>query len=399
MKNPSPIQINTDFATANARVLDIKNDGGMPEVHFTPLPKGSPVAIWFCFDIIPDQAYRGKVKCVLHFFDNLLGGRSNNAKGLLPVFRTEQANWARVEHVTHRFTEDNRPLVSWTVPADQGTVRVALSYPYGKKELQNLADDISGAFKSAEIGVTPLGNIIRRFYNLTIPEKGGEPAGVYCLARQHASEAPGSWVLDGFLRRMADAGDAAPMVWAVPFTDTDGVLNGRPGKDSFPWDFNRAWGTKLFPRGLQSEMGSHPMRYEIKCIQNDICRWMDMCRPQIVLDFHAPCIADSPGIYCYLRDIDQEGRPDNIHAPWVRVFSDALDPAMRAKKFYKSGRYPSRWNSARVGDFVNQALKLPEVTFETPYACSHSIVFDRYSYRSAGAALAEAVMSRIEEDF
>lgn len=224
-----------------------------------------------------------------------------------------------------------------------------------------------------------------------VPED--DQPGIYCLARQHAAETPGSWVLDGFLRRMDAAGPDAPLVWAVPFADPDGVARGWGGKDRFPFDFNRSWGSKSFPPELKPTLGTHPLRHEIKCLQHDLLRWRTRCNPKLVLDFHAPTVCNAGGIYCYVRDVDEAGQPDATHRPWTEAFERNLEERMRAERFVRSGRYPGRWNTARLGDYVNQALKLPEVTFETPYACREDITFTRKDYRTAGANIAEAVMN------
>ena len=42
---------------------------------------------------------------------------------------------------------------------------------------------------------------------------------------------------------------------------------------------------------------------------------------------------------------------------------------------------------------MSRNKKLPEVTFETPYASRKDIAFTRKDYRTAGANIAEAVMN------
>src|SRR5690606_25950680 len=133
-----------------------------------------------------------------------------------------------------------------------------------------------------------------------------------------------------------------------------------------------------------------PMRHEIKCIQYDLERWQRRCRPRLVLDFHAPVVRDASGIFCFLRDFP-DNAPDSRHAPWVEAIQQKLDPALRAEKFARSGRYPSRWNTARTGDFVNQALGLPMITIEVPYGNTPHKILEREDYQAAGRQIAEAV--------
>ncbi len=384
-----------DFPGGNAVILEVQPDANPPEIHFAPSPGDGPEAIWFYFAIDPGDTATPRIRCLLHFIENLLGNSTGaGTAGLHPVYRTERQDWTRIESVERIEMPDGRILAGWTVPGDAGRVDVALSYPYGTSQRDELCRDLHGVFDAAPIGLTSAGHAISRLYNRAGAADDDTP-GIYCLARQHAAEAPGSWVLDGFLRRMADGGDRAPLVWAVPFADVDGVCSGSAGKDRFPWDFNRAWGSKRFPTELKLEMGTHPMRHEIKALQNDMLRWQTRCRPVLVLDFHAPTICNHSGIYVYVRDLDAEGRPDAAHAPWVDAFRQRIDARLRADRFARSGRYPGRWNTARVGDFVNRALGLPEITFETPYGAAGREMFTRETYRAAGSQIAEAVLTNL----
>ena len=364
---------------------------------FTPLPTGAPEAMWFHFQLHPSPALNAtRIRCVLRYFENLLGNHPGaDVHGMHPVYRTEQRDWTRCETIARHEREDGQIDASWEVPGDEGPVQVALCYPYTHAQLDQLHADTGEAWTVSGIGVTENGREIQRWYN-----RGGEPEGsapgIYCLARQHASETPGSWVLDGFLRHMTEQGSDAPLIWAVPFADPDAVEAGRPGKDSYPWDFNRAWGSKLFPKEHIPEYGSHPMRHEVKCIQHDLVRWTSRCAPKLLLDFHAPVTRDASGIFCFLRDVEN-GNPNTAHAPWVESIHRHLDPEFLGEpdfQFVRSGRYTSRWNTARLGDFANLALDVPMVNIETPYARSPKHLFTRYAYQTAGRQIAQAVIAQ-----
>ncbi len=381
-----------DFPAGNGIILCTDLSGTTPEVQFAAAPTGGPEAVGFHIAIDPGESAPTAIRCVLRFFENLLGNRPGQApNGFRPVYRTAQRDWERVASIEQITLPDGQLAMAWLVPGNEGRVEVALSYPYGEGEWQRLQNDMEGRWRSDAIGLTEQGRAIPRIANRLGAPEGREP-GIYCLARQHAAETPGSWVLEGFLRRMDQAGEAAPLVWAVPFADPDGVAQGWGGKDRFPFDFNRSWGSKLFPPDLKSAMGTHPLRHEVKCLQHDMLRWIGRCAPALVLDFHAPTVCNGGGIYCYLRDIDEAGRPDAAHAIWADAFEQAIDERLRARRFVHSGRYPGRWNTARVGDFVNQALKLPEVTFEIPYACVREHCFTRDDYLAAGGCIAAAVL-------
>lgn len=387
------VEISTDMPAGNAVVLEMRFNGSVPEVHFTPSPAGGPEALWFCFEAkASSDPPPPEMRCVMHFADCLLGGGAD--KPFFPVFSTGQQDWTRVERVEWSASPDGRPLVSWPVPGDAGPVRVAFCYPYGLEELEALAKDLAPAFRSSPVGVTQAGRLLHRLDNGS-GAVGAKRPGVYCLARQHAAETAGSWMLDGFLRRMAAAGDSAPLVWAVPLVNLDGVCAGHYGKDSFPWDFNRAWGSKRFPKDQQDAMGTHPMRYEARCIQADMLRWRERCAQALVLDFHSPGMGEASGIYAFLRDVDEAGSPDAVHRPWVDAVNEALGQDFAAERFVRSGRYPSRWNTARIGDFAIHALRAAQMTFEVPYGRTPGLILTREAYREAGSRVAEAAMRRM----
>lgn len=389
------LRADTAVPSGNGSVLGIDESAPIPSVHFAAVPSGGPEAIWFHLRIEPPKDNPPHaVRCVLHFFENLLGNAPGcSTDGFAPVFKTTRRDWTRVISPPREEQADGQPLITWEVPGDEGEIRVALSYPYASDDVDALLRDTATAFGAHPIGLTPEAAPILRLSNH--PGRAGDNrAGVYCLGRQHASEAPGSWVLDGFLRQIAAHGDAAPLVWAVPLADTDGVAAGRPGKDAFPWDFNRAWGSKLFGRENLREYGSHPMRHEVKCVQHDLLRWRSRCQPRLVLDFHAPVTCHTLGIFAYLRDLP-EGEPDAAHAPWIEAIEQAIDQRHRATPFAHSGRYPSRWNTARLGDFAVRALQLPQVTIEAPYSHCRDTLLVRADYEAAGRRIADAIMSVI----
>lgn len=389
---PQTVRVTTDFPGGNARVVETREHGGVPEIVFMPSPAGGPEAMWFCFRVEPSATAPKEVRCVLSLPENLLGGR-RCASGFHPVFKTEARDWTRVERTEPSEHPDGRREVSWLVPGDEGAAEVALCYPYGQAELNALCQDLAPQFRSDAIGVTQEGRLLTRLSN----GAGGEPQrpGVYCLARQHAGETPGSWVLEGFLRGMAEAGEAAPLVWAVPLADADGVARGLYGKDRFPRDFNRSWGSAKYPEALQAEAGTHPMRHEVMCLQKDMARWAGRCRPACVLDFHAPAMCESAGIYCFLINEDGRREPSEACRPWAEAFEASLGAGLASPEFARFPRYPSRWETARVGTFALMALGVPRFfTFETPYGCTDSQMLTRETYRAAGRRIAEAVLSQ-----
>ncbi len=94
---------------------------------------------------------------------------------------------------------------------------------------------------------------------------------ILLLARHHACESTGSYVLEGVLEALAGGLPAGYKVIAVPFMDMDGVLKGDQGKNRIPHDHNR-------------DYTDTPLYAEVRAV-------LDMIRqkpPKFLFDFHAP---------------------------------------------------------------------------------------------------------------
>lgn len=170
--------------------------------------------------------------------------------------------------------------------------------------------------------------------------------GLYILARQHAGETLGSWILDGLLRRIAELGDAAPLTWAVSFVDADGVADGVAegayGKDRHPVDYNRSWW----------RMGR---RHETVCAMRDVDRWRARCAPRLCLDLHAPGALERDGCYAYTT-IGGGGPAPSGSAAWIERIGCALGSRFAAADFSRIADFPSRWPRETHGAFSSWAI-------------------------------------------
>jgi predicted deacylase len=202
------------------------------------------------------------------------------------------------------------------------------------------------------------------------------------MARQHAGETSGSWVLDGFLRAAAKDGDG-PLIWAVPLADIDGVSEGRYGKDQFPRDFNRAW-----------PLNCQPFRHETLCLSRDINHWRTRCRPVLALDFHSPGGTQTDGVYAYVPKPERFLAMHEQAVAWGRAFAEALG-SYAAPDFCKLARYMSRWEAPSFPLYAAGALSIPALTIETPYAMAGDQVLTRDDYRAIGRRMYNVVAARI----
>jgi hypothetical protein len=320
----------------------------------------------------------GQIKLVLKHFGNILGG--NKAEAVRPVARAEGGDWQRLGPGKAEDLSDGRCNVVWLIEAPQSYVDIAFCYPYGRPELDVLLAETDGHWQAETIGVSQGAQPLLRLSNSYGADNGERP-GIYLIARQHSGETPGSWVLDGFLRHIAALGEKAPLVWAVPLSNIDGVEQGDYGKDNFPYDLNRAW-------------GGPPMRHEVLVIQRDMRRWQKRCRPALAIDFHAPGATETDGIYMYLPNPERYREQSEQVAKWGELIAAGLTLELASDKARRVAQYASRWETPNFTAYCCNTLKTPALTIETPYALVRDVVLTRELYRKAGQRIATAVVER-----
>jgi hypothetical protein len=238
-----------------------------------------------------------------------------------------------------------------------------------------LLSETSGYWEPAEIGVSQGGRPLIRLSNYGAA--GDRATGVYVIARQHAGETPGSWVLDGFLRKIASFGGDAPLVWAVPLADIDGVEEGAYGKDRYPYDLNRAW-------------GQPPMRHEVLAYKRDLDYWFGITETGLGIDFHAPGCCESGGIYAFLPNPDKFSGLHEMASKAAAGIKQHLSQ-FAAPEFGRVARYLSRWNTPSFSSHIC-SRGLFALSLETPYHQVGEMVLTRESYREAGERIADSVI-------
>lgn len=375
-----PTRIEAQVAPWNAGDVCIRESGkgSPPEVSFAAHPHGGPESLWFHFQIKLDvgETY-SQVKLVLKHTDNMLGG--GQPENMRPVVRYTNADWQRLGKGQVETLPDGRRQVWWMVGAPNPVLEVAYCYPYFLSDVVNLIQESGGVWHADTIGLSQAGRSLVRLSN-GYGEIGSERPGLYLMARQHSSETPGSWVLDGFLREIATLEDQAPLVWCIPLANIDGVEQGDYGKDNFPYDLNRAW-------------GEPPMRHETLVYQRDIQRWKQRCQPMLALDFHAPGACENPGIYCFIPNPDEYPEAHERVLRWTTAIRGHLEHA--AEVFERVANYASRWETPSLGKYIFANQKIDGFTFETPYAMVGEHVLTRQDYQRAGSQIALGVLESL----
>jgi hypothetical protein len=377
-------EVNTDIPYGNACDVEVVARSGVWEVGFAPDPHGGPETLWFCLRVQRTDEDPGEttaLRLVLKHTDNILGGHTPSV--IRPVLRQSEEAWTRLDEGQVFEAPDGRRSVAWSVEMSGAYLDVATCYPYGRPELAALVAESDGYWRADTIGVSQGGRPLIRVSNDYGAPEGRRP-GLYVVARQHAAEVSGSWVLDGFLREIqamdaSRGGATVPLVWAVPLTNIDGIEQGDYGKDNFPYDLNRAWGRP-------------PMRHETLVFQNDVQRWVTRCRPLLGIDFHAPGACETSGIYTYVPDFEVDRAAYNAVMPWVSEVAAALGGDYAAESFARVARYPSRWETPSFRNYGWPSLGVPCITFENPYAMINGRALTQEAYRDAGARIARAIV-------
>jgi hypothetical protein len=376
------LQVNTAIPYGNACDVSISEADGLVDIGFAPDPHGGPECLWFCFRLEHDGSTDGitdKIRLVLKHAYNMLGG--HRPERMRPVVRYAEGDWERLGAPQIVALPDGRSNVVWTIEAPRSRVDVAYCYPYGCPDVDDVVRETGGYWRADVIGVSQMARPLVRLSN-GYGEVGGDRPGLYLVARQHSGETPGSWVLDGFLRYVASLGGEAPLVWAVPLTNVDGVEGGDYGKDNFPYDLNRAW-------------GQPPMRHEVLAYKRDVQRWQARCHPVLAIDFHAPGACEAGGIYCYVPSPSEYPELHQEILSWTAALKSALGPEYAAETFERVADYPSRWETPNFSRHFWAQVGLCSFGIETPYAMVGDLVLTRARYREAGARVAKGVLSRL----
>ncbi|MCX7706135.1 MAG: M14 family zinc carboxypeptidase [bacterium] len=378
------LRVSTDVQYGNACDISVNEFKNSAEVYFSASPSEGSQCLWFSFRITTDKKLKF-IKLVLKHPYNMLMG-SCNLSNILPVVKKDDGQWQRIEktYQFHTFS-DGRYEISWILNKPGRINDIALCYPYGTPEIEELLKDCRGFWKKDTIGVSTENRSIIRLSN-DYSSPGSKKPGIYIVARQHSGETPGSWVLDGLMRYLADIKTRSIVVWAIPLSNIDGIEKGIYGKDFLPFDLNRSWGLKAY-------------RHENLVIQRDIARWIERCIPLFGLDLHAPGGAEGDGIYFPFRKkgkITLVKKKENV---WIELIGKTIGPEYMFSGFKKD--YPlegdlKNLTGLMLTSYFGYVLKIPGLCLEIPYGISKNRILTLDNYREIGKRIAIAILKGVK---
>jgi hypothetical protein len=375
------LQVDARFNGGSVAAVRIAETESSAEVLFAASPSGGAEALWFSFRIVesaPDAPHPETLTLTLGFVRSMTGCGTPTA--LHPVYRGEGQGWNRARAGKLSTDPDGQVCVSWTIPYPAPSTEFALCYPYGSQEVKTLVRKSKAYWTMGAIGLSQEGRLIQRVSN-TVESKPARP-GIYLVARQHAGETPGSWLLDGMLQHFSRTRESRVLVWTVPLADIGGVERGCYGRGGLADDLDQAWGTQ-------------PLRHETRTIQADLAEWMKRCRPALVLDFQAGGGSESQGIHSLLPSEAETEASSRDSEKWANVLREALGDEYAAEDFKRSRPSTTVRTGQSLDAYTREVLAVSALTLVAPYAQCGKTMMTPKQYREAGRRMARAAIQRV----
>lgn len=373
------LKVSTRFDGGNAADIEILSGQEIPEIRFASDPCGGKEALWFHFRLEesdPDPARNSKVRITWKYFDSMAG--ASELPLCIPVSGMPDRTWSRLKQGEESRSQDGMRQLSWLIPHPAPAVEVALCFPYLTSDLDALLERSTEFWNSTPLGLSQNGNRITRVHN-TIGIPGSNQPGFYILARQHAGETPGSWVLDGLLRYWSQVKKGGYTIWAIPFVDIDGVKWGHFGPDGFPHDMERSW-------------SNPPLRRETKIVTQDILNWKSRCRPALILDFHSPGVCEREGVFAF-SGTESDGTFAE-ETKWCNVLKHELQSEFAAPNFQRQDSCVSSIAHPPFSHFARNAWGIPALNIQIPYAQAAGNILTQKNYREVGKRIGQAMHRR-----
>lgn len=382
------IKMRTDFPGGNGQLLAANANGELVDVVFRAETKWrEPQANWFYFTL---DGLTGKtIRLHLANAEQCLDDFGVQDWTLNhPVYRAEGKEWQRIQK-TQCIMNDMRCYdVFFDAPILGETMQFAFCYPYQVSDLTATLDECP-RLPHTVIGYSALGRPIIRV-STNVGDESKEKKGVYIIARQHAGEVGGSWMLDGMLRFLnSDEGmemTKNQMWWIVPTMDVDGIEEGCYGKDQVWEDFNHSWAAPF------------PKHVEIHAVEHDMDHWRDYCTPALFVDVHSP----GNDVRGHIFNIHME--MGKTHLDMVDTITDAYNDCL-AECHYENSVNHYKFNkvntSASKGilswDYATNHYNIPSIVSELSYQGPNGGgTYSLEDYRIMGKCFAMAIAQSIK---
>ncbi|MGD9519186.1 MAG: M14-type cytosolic carboxypeptidase [Armatimonadota bacterium] len=372
------LDFTSDFETGNGELVDASGD----ELHFRAESKRGAWILWWHFEL-RDVAAR-KLTIVLDNAGEVMGKLTSLSR-VHPVVNLGGKDWHRLAPGTV-----DELAGTWRFaahfPRDRDVARVAFCYPYGYSEaLRQARGWAKAGAELRSLCESPGGREVPMLVFGDAQAQGREL--VVAVARQHAGETPGSFVLEGFVEAFVASGECGRwlreqgVLVVVPVMDVDSVAEGGFGKWQPPVDFNRDWaGDSRWP--------------QIRALRGVIEELAARHRYRLFLDFHAPC-AHEPNFLAL--------HPDEVLPPGPRAGQKLFGELLATHQSHWFDFHPEDSYICASEDGVSAIAQAREhgctaVVIETTYHLTRNgRIASPLRYRQHGQAVAIAAVAFVRE--
>lgn len=380
-----PITIDAAFPGGN--VGEVRFLSGR-EIEFSAAFDASPQSLWYYFRV------RGAAGQRLLFHQtglaHVLGVHESNGYGPVAPVVYQKGAWTRVPDEDILFSEEP-PRHSFFVDVACGECFVAFCYPYQWADFERLYRSLPPEYLRYEVlGTTKEG----RPYPCVCVTAPGETAGrtvLGFLARTHAGEVSGSFVMEGLATALTSGAAARSLLQKTvfvlfPMVDLDSVEAGRYGKDRMPADYNRDWSAR-------------PYHEEIGLIQQKLLALQKEHRMALFFDLHAP----QPGAGSYMP-------PNTCLAPYSGPWEEMWRFGALYEALCQERGLPFRlkdvdtevldWGGVQsegmAANWFHQVLRCPYFCFEYSYHRAGGLLMTPALWRRMGEALLDACVQQLD---
>lgn len=210
---------------------------------------------------------------------------------------------------------------------------------------------------------------------------------VVVTSRHHCSEAPATYVLEGFTSAFLEDSELGSWLRAniglivVPFVDMDGVVAGDQGKNRAPHDHNRDYTEFIYPETAE------------------LARLMTELQPDVFLDFHNPT---HTGKYIYSPLSPTTGSIDGDFGRLVEKYQEGglnyrssddlpFGVSWNTSKNYSEGLSSRNWVTTSIKN-----IKIAR-TFEIPFTYANGAEVYPDKMRLFGHGIARALRAVVED--
>ncbi|MDB6120235.1 MAG: Zinc carboxypeptidase [Verrucomicrobiaceae bacterium] len=281
--------------------------------------------------------------------------------------------------------------IAYEIKAEAGAMWFAWGPPFVPTMAERLLADIAALLPEAnrfDLATTRGGHTVQGI------RIGAENAvhQVWVGARQHAWEAGGSWVGNGFVRWFAsDDPEAVAMrkttcLHFIPIMDVDNVAIGAGGKESIPRDHNRDW-------------ADEPVHPEVAAAQRMIRDIHAKHGLDVFIDLHNPAPGDpiffyGPFAFDRMGGIQQRNYKQWMELATVHITGPIkLEPKYRIATFVSTEEERHRMSPVWTGDHTGPSTIA--VTLETGW---NSKLMGVEGYAQVGASLGRTLAAYLKTE-